>query len=88
MWANTREPMPEGGTLVIKTQREVVDGEHEGYRPGLPPGEYVALVVSDTGVGMTEEVSSRMFEPFFTTKEVGRGTEFQVGSGHPRGPGR
>ncbi len=62
---NARDAMPEGGVLRIETGN-VAEG-----RLG---GEAVAIVVSDTGVGMTEEVASRAFEPFFTTKPIGQGT--------------
>ena len=61
--------MPEGGTLTIAA------GHASGDLVGdLPGGDYVALTVSDTGVGMTEEVRARAVEPFFTTKGVGKGT--------------
>jgi len=66
---NAREAMPEGGVLTITIDQYVNPPE----QPELPPGEYVRLSVSDTGVGMSEEVLSRIFEPFFTTKKSGSG---------------
>ena len=69
---NARDAMPAGGTLRIGTANEVVrDGE---AGPEAAAGEYVALTVSDTGTGMSEETMARVFEPFFTTKEAGKGT--------------
>jgi len=68
---NARDAMPDGGTLKLTTwRREVRPCEAlEG-----PPGDYLVVSVSDTGVGMPQDVIDRAFEPFFTTKEVGRGT--------------
>jgi len=70
---NARDAMPFGGRLTIRTDRAVMDTPAARAR-GLDPGEYAALVVSDTGSGMTADVQERIFEPFFTTKEVGKGT--------------
>ncbi|MDY3554933.1 PAS domain S-box protein [Gemmata sp. JC717] len=64
---NARDAMPEGGTLTVGTaDADPTDGP-EGKR-------FVRLSVSDTGVGMTDEVRAKIFDPFFTTKGVGQGT--------------
>ena len=68
---NARDAMPHGGLLVI-TAQNVVLSEH--LPANAMPGSYVALTVSDTGVGIPPEVRSRLFEPFFTTKAPGQGT--------------
>ncbi len=76
---NARDAMPEGGELIITTNRIKSDwgllplaGTRDGQRDGLE--EFVRIQVSDTGTGMVPEVRERIFDPFFTTKEEGRGT--------------
>jgi PAS domain S-box-containing protein len=71
---NARDAMPSGGRLVLQTENEEVGLQYAAGRGTLEPGSYVVLSVSDTGLGMTEEVKSHVFEPFFTTKEPGKGT--------------
>jgi signal transduction histidine kinase len=71
---NSRDAMPQGGILTIETGNVTVDRPFAEGRPGLKPGEYVLLRVTDTGVGMGEAEMARIFEPFFTTKGLGKGT--------------
>ena len=70
---NARDAMPGGGQLRIETANIVLDAARARRIPGLRPGAYVVLRVSDTGEGMTPEVLAHLFEPFFTTKDVGQG---------------
>jgi PAS domain S-box-containing protein len=66
---NARDAMPQGGTLKVSATNRVLDGQPDGLS-----GEFVALCVADTGVGMSAEMIERVFEPFFTTKSFGKGT--------------
>ena len=72
--ANARDAMPEGGRLTIATMNALVEEADARRRPGLGPGAYVMLIVSDTGLGVPESVQLHIFEPFFTTKSQGKGT--------------
>jgi two-component system cell cycle sensor histidine kinase/response regulator CckA len=71
---NARDAMSEGGTLTFETENVELTETETLALPGVEPGRFVRLVVSDTGVGMDSEVAARAFEPMFTTKGSGQGT--------------
>jgi PAS domain S-box-containing protein len=71
---NARDAMPDGGRLLIETENFVVTPAYTERYPDIAPGEYIAISVTDTGIGMTPEVVARAFDPFFTTKPLGQGT--------------
>ncbi|MGD9524615.1 MAG: response regulator [Gemmatimonadales bacterium] len=71
---NARDAMPGGGIIGIRVRQRTLEAPHAHRYGILAPGSWCILDVSDTGVGMGEEVLSRLFEPFFTTKSPGLGS--------------
>lgn len=71
---NASHAMKAGGTLTIETHRAQVDADFCRFHPDFQPGDFVLLVVSDTGHGMDRLTLQRIYEPFFTTKKLGEGT--------------
>lgn len=71
---NARDAMAaEGGNLTIETANRWLD-ERAARERDLQPGQYVSISVTDTGMGMPEEIIGKVFDPFFTTKPIGQGT--------------
>ena len=71
---NARDAMPNGGILRIAAENVVISEHSTQINIDAKVGSYIAIVVTDTGMGMSSSVQKQIFEPFFTTKEVGKGT--------------
>jgi signal transduction histidine kinase len=71
---NSRDAMPDGGTIEIETANLTLDEASLGSHPSVPAGSYILLTVSDNGTGMDDETKRHLFEPLYTTKPDGAGT--------------
>ena len=71
---NARDAMPQGGILTIKTDVKKITSKDAKAHLEAKEGDYVSLIVSDTGTGIKSENRTRIFDPLFTTKKVGEGT--------------
>lgn len=81
MALNSRDAMPEGGTLTFATTTRTLDEDYCRRIPyAMEPGHYLQISITDTGLGMDAETQKRIFEPFFTTKEQGKGTGLGMAS--------
>ncbi len=78
MVINARDAMPSGGRLLVETSNKHMDASgpvfSSSLNAGVAPGDYVQLILSDTGTGMDKETLRQVFDPFFTTKPEGKGT--------------
>ncbi|HWB59238.1 MAG TPA: PAS domain S-box protein [Chthoniobacteraceae bacterium] len=71
---NARDAMPQGGRIMIAIENRVVSGPDAAMHLKANAGPYLAIHVSDTGIGIPKENLDMIFEPFFTTKEFGKGS--------------
>jgi PAS domain S-box-containing protein len=71
---NAKDAMPDGGILTLKSDNEYIDEDKQCLEINFKPGKYVKITISDTGIGIPENIKDRIFEPFFSTKGKGKGT--------------
>ena len=71
---NSRDAMPNGGSLIVETANVTFDANHAASALGLRAGQHVVIGISDNGHGIPKDQMTKVFEPFFTTKAVGTGT--------------
>ncbi len=71
---NARDAMAGGGALTIESRNVRVDASYARQHVGLHEGDYVSLLVSDTGSGIPQAIRDRIYDPFFTTKDPATGT--------------
>jgi CheY-like chemotaxis protein len=81
LFVNAWQAMPEGGDITVETRNTTLSGKEERLY-NLARGDYAAITVSDTGVGMDAKTQERIFEPFFSTKPRGRGTGLGLASAY------
>ncbi len=80
---NAMDAMPDGGRIEIETEFRALTGEQlSSADPELGPGDYVGLVVRDTGHGVPPAIFDHIVEPFFTTKDAGKGTGLGLATVH------
>lgn len=79
---NSRDAMPRGGSITIRTANGMIDPNGALAAKGAKPGPCAILSISDTGQGIDPEIIVRVFEPFFTTKDVGKGTGLGLATVH------
>jgi CheY-like chemotaxis protein len=70
---NARDAMPDGGTITVQSKQKHLEGDTIAT-PEIRKGLYVAVSITDTGIGMDKKTQQHIFEPFFTTKDIGKGT--------------
>jgi PAS domain S-box-containing protein len=71
---NARDAMPDGGKLIISAENLCLDEQYANQNLDLQVGNYILLTITDTGVGIPQNIIDQIFDPFFTTKETGKGT--------------
>lgn len=71
---NSGHAMPEGGHLTIHCSNFPLEQNYIKHHPEATIGDYVVVSISDTGIGIPEDLHEHVFEPFFTTKKVGAGS--------------